>query len=482
MTKASQAELLVEPLAKLSPEPSVNNSIASTTDLDSSILQQGSAELDKMNAMLRSQVQQLVETPTTACLTEEGNKQKDEESASVSQLAARATAELLKGKDFDRQHADDKLNQLFERFMRIYHAAPIAKSLRRRRFIHATGLIISPDHCTTTIKDTLRLRAFIRGIDQALRERSCTVNKKIRIVYPACGPFAPLLVPLLCFYNEHKVYSADELGVTFIDIQEGATRALGAVLEEAGVLSYVENICCCNAIDFDSENHFDVLVLEAMQHGFSREGHLSIAKHFSRFIKNDGVMIPQSIEVDAALAIGQREFVEQWKWEGERVASPPERDIPLKFQGLSAQQLKSQQFKKERTPLGRILTLNLDFLKHMEPQALNDSTQLIQCETVTLPDIPSDGNEYILILLSRLNTYGENWLDEYESGITHALPDLSVCLNFIPRARKDSDVLVRSGDRLQFFYCINGLPGFLPIAQPKVSQGELITNGVVDDE
>lgn len=333
------------------------------------------------------------------------------------------------------------LNSLYEQKAQFYQSLNIPKPLRTRQYICGSGLILSPDHCVTTIRDSLRVGLFLKGVDAALKQLAEeNFGEPLHIVYPACGPFAPLLLPLLTYYKNQGIYSPDEINVTFIDIQEGAAIALDALVKQLGLQEYVRKICCMEACEYQVANDVHMVILEAMQHGFSREGHLRLAKHFADLLHPNGIFLPQNIAVTASLSSAQREYVDQWKTDDMSVHG---------------------KIRNERIELGKVLEVNLEFLRAMQEQVIDEHTRIVECSTLSIPYLEPAEGEKTLLFHTRVNVFGEDWLGEYESGITHPLPDSQVCVNFIPHDLRPGDLLVGSGDSLTFYYCMNGLPGFL---------------------
>lgn len=333
------------------------------------------------------------------------------------------------------------LTTLFDQQFKVYENADIPKPLRTRQYICGSGLIMSPDHCVTTVRDSMRVGLFLRGVDKAITQ---LLNEKfshpLHVVYPACGPFAPLLLPLLAYYKNQGIYSAEDINITFVDIQEGAVLALESLVNKLGLGGYIRDIKCMDACKYETQEPVHLIVLEAMQHGFSREGHLRLAKHYAQLLHEKGIFLPKNISVTASLNIAQREYVDQWKNEN-----------------VSLQ----KEIKNERVELGEVLNVDLAFLKGMKEQVVDEDTRLVECATLKIPQVDQGKGEQTLLFHTRVNVYGEDWLEEYESGITHPLPDSQVCVNFIPKDPRPGDLLVESGDYLTFYYCLNGLPGFL---------------------
>ncbi|OZG70834.1 hypothetical protein BTA51_23635 [Hahella sp. CCB-MM4] len=380
------------------------------------------------------------------------------------QAAVLVVQEIMEN-DIDRQQLDERLADLFERQASLYYKLPISNEHRKKQYISRHGLVMSPDQCITTQLDSLRVRAYIRGIHAALTNLASRVTGPIHIVYPACGPFAPLLLPLLAYYHNEHLYTPDELRVTLIDMQPGAILALRALLAEQNLEDYIHAVVCQDAVDYQPDMPVHLVVLEAMQHGFSREGHLVIARHFARIMEPDGEFIPHKVTVRAVLNVGQREYVDQWK------------DVA----GCSEGEM-NQQIKDERTDLGEILEVTPASLRKMEMELLDEFTSLVKCGCVQVPELSRDHDKQLLLICSEVQTYELERVGEYDSGITHPLPDEQVCINFQPHSHRPGDLLVKSGDRLRFYYCINGLPGFMATIESHVDKSREVDSQKVDSQ
>ncbi|NQZ11749.1 MAG: hypothetical protein HRT35_31750, partial [Algicola sp.] len=347
-----------------------------------------------------------------------------------------------------------KLSLLFDQLHQVYLQADIDPALRKRQFISAHGLVIPPDYCITSQKDTLRVHAFIRGAHQAIGELKNRYDECLHIVYPACGPFAPLLLPLIGYYKDSGLYDENDIRITLIDMQPGAVASLEAVVHEMGIAGYIEQILCGDGCDYQKSMPIHMVVLEAMQHGLSREGHLPLARHFAAMIEPDGVFLPQQVSLRAVLSVGQKEFVEQWR-DKERQDKRGQED-----RGLCEADMR-QDINDQRIDLGEILRLTPESLRTLKERELDEYTRLIECGTVTLPQASQIPQNPLLLICTQIKTYNDEYINEYDSGITHPLPDMQVCVNFVPHDAKPGDLLVNSGDKLKFFYRLNGLPGFL---------------------
>ncbi|AMO57236.1 hypothetical protein GZ77_16460 [Endozoicomonas montiporae] len=361
------------------------------------------------------------------------------------------TVEHILHAPFDKACLDQKLETLFECQQTVYHHANIPAELRKRQFIGRHGLVMSPDYCITTVKDSLRVRAFLRAIDHGIANLRKRVSGSLNIVYPACGPFAPLLIPLIGYYKQKELYSEQDVQITLIDSQPGAIASLHALIDALQIRSFIRDIQLLDGCEYQTTEPVHMVVLEAMQHGFSREGHLALARHFANMIEPDGCFIPNEIRLTAVISEGQQEYIEQWRGKSGKVFEA----------NMSPESL------KHRVVLGDILNLTPDSLRQLKEQKIDQFTSLIECGTVPLPDLPDTIKQPLLLICTRVITGeyegSQEVIGEYDSGITHPLPDMQMCINFIPKESKPGDLLVNSGDRLKFYYRLNGLPGFMPV-------------------
>ncbi len=394
-----------------------------------------------LNELLR---EQLTPAPQQAkSISAKAEKQPEVENDLLA-CASHAVTGCLGEQAFERAELHQRLSGLFHLQKSIYDQCDIAPSLRNRQFITHSGLVLSPEHCVTTVLDVLRVRSFWRGIDEAIAQKVAGQQRPVHIVYPACGPFAPLLLPLIGYYKAKGLYCAKQLQITLIDIQIGAVQSLEAIINQMGIKDYIQQICTMDALAYDpGEREVDIVVLEAMQHGLSREGQIIIARHFATLLQQDGFFIPEQIEVSAVLNRAQREFVDQW------------RDADTLSEGHMSDDIKS-----ERIELGTILTVDKESLLNTPERVLDENTRLLECGLVDIPPL-LDNDEQTLLLCTRIRVFGDEVIGEYDSGVTHPLPDQQVCINFTPKEARAGDLLVNSGDGLRFYYRMNGLPGFL---------------------
>lgn len=374
-----------------------------------------------------------------ACMSEAAET---EHQSALKAALTELTETLLKHPDTSHEQLVQKFATANDQLITSYKNAELTETETHSAYINATGLVMAVKDAIHTVNDIYRMKAFIRGIDQALA--TCTTRRPIHLLYPACGPFAPLLLPLISYYQQQDV-GPQQLKITLIDLQPGAVKVLNQLVDDLDIRSYIQDIRCQDVMEYQPEQPIDVLVMEALQHGFTREGHLAFVRHLSKFLSPSAIMIPEKISVTASLNVGQREYVEQWA-EQDRTHSS----------------LMDPTIQQERTPLGEIFSLTLDSLRNLNVLPLGDSAELIECNQVRIPTGVSDISKKSLLLSVTATTFGQEEVQEYDSGITHPLYDLSLCIDFVPKVPEPDDLLAKSGDKLKFYYKLTGAPGFLP--------------------
>lgn len=354
---------------------------------------------------------------------------------------------------------DNHLQRIFELQEEIFHKVDMDENLKTRSFVSKGGNVISPEHCTNTIKDTIRVRAYIRSVHFALEKllNRYSNDETINIIYPACGPFAPLLLPLVTKYKKEKRYEG-KIKITLIDIQRGATLALQSLISRLDITEYVEDIYEMDALDYmpNEGKKIHMVVLEAMNHGFTKEGHLLLTKHFSKFLDKDGIFLPQKVTVKAFLNKPQTEYVDQWNGEDDLKS----REINRKAEIL-----------EQRTEVGDVLTLTQDNIKNFEELPSSDpDVKLIECATLKIPTPKGEFSKQYLLFSTYVDVYNDEKVGEYDSGISHPYPMTNFCLNFKPTDIQDDDILVKSGDVVTFYYRLDGLPSFIPFKKKEFNR------------
>ncbi|MEO1023173.1 MAG: hypothetical protein AAFW89_11580 [Bacteroidota bacterium] len=160
----------------------------------------------------------------------------------------------------------------------------------------ANGRIVTPVHAAHCVKDLMRTTRFMRGVYHAI-EQYLNNKDRVRILYAGCGPYGTLLTPFTA------LYSPEEIGFTFLEIEETSVRAVNKLYEDWGLKSYLDELKLADATDPDItfSAPFDIIISETMQAGLRTECQVPITRNLVRFLSKGGTFIPQQISLDVYL-------------------------------------------------------------------------------------------------------------------------------------------------------------------------------------
>ncbi|PTA48523.1 phytanoyl-CoA dioxygenase [Shewanella morhuae] len=160
------------------------------------------------------------------------------------------------------------------------------------------GKAVSLTTAAQCAEDPERGRVFIQGIYQAIQDKlALNPQRPIQILYAGTGPFAWLLLPLL------PLFSASQIQVTLLDIHPASLDKVTKLIEHFDLADRVATYVCADATVWQPEAavKFDIIVSETMKHLLQQEPQLQIFSHLQSYLADDGVLIPQNIELDAWL-------------------------------------------------------------------------------------------------------------------------------------------------------------------------------------
>ncbi|MDO6525570.1 hypothetical protein Q4519_07725 [Motilimonas sp. 1_MG-2023] len=393
----------------------------------------------EVDALLKHSVRTQLESLLTQKLTVEQRVQQ------LQQSFIDATTLVLSDTETQHQVLVKAFEAMYDQAVQSMALAGLSQAQLTRQYVSASGLIMSPHNCKHTIKDVYRIKGYARGIDQAIQSKLKHVSS-ITVLYPACGPFAPLLLPLLSYYKDSQKFTGQQIQVILADVHPGAILALTQLVKDLQLDEYILCIEEVDATEYKPKESIDLLVLEAMQHGFTKEGQLSIAKHLVQFLKIDGWMIPQNISIRGMMVIGETEFNQQWK--------------EVEYSHSLNTDADAQQ---DRIELGELMSINKSTLLNMQELELQDGVKVIPASQVTLPVGVDDMDKRILAVYAHIDTFAQEGVGQYDSGITHPRPDMTFYIDTKPRDVEHIHFVANSGDTVQFYYQLTGLPGFVPV-------------------
>ncbi|MBW3532536.1 phytanoyl-CoA dioxygenase family protein [Shewanella sp. NKUCC06_TVS] len=160
------------------------------------------------------------------------------------------------------------------------------------------GKAVSLTTAAQCAEDPERGRVFIQGIYQAIQDRlKAHPGQIVNILYAGTGPFAWLLLPLL------PLFSASQIQVTLLDIHQASLDKVTKLIEHFDLADRVVESVCADATFWQPNTvvKFDVILSETMKHLLQQEPQVQIFTHLQAYLADDGVLIPQNIELDAWL-------------------------------------------------------------------------------------------------------------------------------------------------------------------------------------
>lgn len=175
-----------------------------------------------------------------------------------------------------------------------------ATSLDLNRAEHKTdirlesGMAIGLNWAASCLDDSVRTHKFIRGTKLAIDRKLAESDNAVHLLYAGTGPFATLILPLLSCFSE------GELQVTLLDINPESVGNVSNLVKYFGFENQVKEIRCADATKtiFENASRFDILLSETMQHALQSELQVVIAGNLFAQMKEDAIMIPQSIDLE----------------------------------------------------------------------------------------------------------------------------------------------------------------------------------------
>ncbi|KAA3638518.1 MAG: hypothetical protein DWQ02_05070 [Bacteroidetes bacterium] len=168
-----------------------------------------------------------------------------------------------------------------------------------RENIHSeTGKAIGTTWAAMCLDDLMRTKKFVKGVflavDDLVRKQ---VKKPVQLLYAGCGPFAPLVLLLT------SKFSPEQVKFSLLEINENSYQLVQKVFQQLDLEKYLEGIRLCDAttVQLSNASTFDLVISETMQHALVREQQVPITYNLLSQLREDVVLIPESIRLDIGL-------------------------------------------------------------------------------------------------------------------------------------------------------------------------------------
>lgn len=143
-----------------------------------------------------------------------------------------------------------------------------------------------------------RTARFLQGVEAAVREAQQRFpGERIRLMEAGCGPFGLLALPL------SVRFAPAELGFVLLDYHSRSLQAVRRLIQLLGLEDYLIDTVQADASRWRCPEGMrpHVLVSETMKATLRTEPQVAIAANLAPQIFPGGIMVPESIRVDACL-------------------------------------------------------------------------------------------------------------------------------------------------------------------------------------
>lgn len=286
------------------------------------------------------------------------------------------------------------------------------------------GYAVSPYLAARCLVEVFRTQQFLRGVYAAMQAaRQRFPGQRLHILYPGCGPYATLILPLT------TRFSPADFQVTLIDVHAPAVAAVRQLVQALDIADYVHDVIQADAMTYEppAGQQFHLLVLEVMQGALAREPQVALTLRFLPHLVAGGVLVPGRITVDACLTSRKREDF------GTLVRRDSD-GFPVDHGDLA----------RTRVYLGQLLALDAASgpIYRSKPPGPVDA---LPAMTIRVPPRPPEIDQFML--LTQVEVYPSFTIVDYESEVSHPviLPDLN---------------RIVTGSEVTFVYTLGPKPGF----------------------
>ncbi|MFK7749037.1 MAG: hypothetical protein AB8B65_11635 [Kordia sp.] len=289
--------------------------------------------------------------------------------------------EEIESNEINYQALRDKLQE-FMHFLTQLTKLELNESKKEANIQFKNGIALNTKDAALCVVDIIRTRQFIRGVLKAVNDIKKQKSSVIRIMYAGTGPFAMLILPLL------TKYSSDELQLTLLEVNKDTGAHLKRLIEKLEIGAYIEKIVFEDASKYkiDEKDEIDILISETMQFGLVKEQQVPIMLNLVTQLKEDIIMIPQTIKLDLALLNANTELIFNNKEE-------------LRYKTLKT-----------------VLEFDNQFIRKHSNE-IKQSNRIELCKQLQFKEI---GNEEYdrLVMLTAIQVYGDEWIHVDLSSLT----------------------------------------------------------------
>jgi len=168
----------------------------------------------------------------------------------------------------------------------------------RRDVQMPSGKALGPVWAAFCLKDAIRTRIFLRSILNALYEvRRRFPDEPIHVLYAGCGPFATLMLPLVPLLKENSAV------FTLLDVWPENVRSVKTLIDAFQAGAFVREIAVADAVQYriDPDRPVHVLVMELLQAGLTNEPQVAALANLAPQLRPGAIVVPERVSVHAGL-------------------------------------------------------------------------------------------------------------------------------------------------------------------------------------
>jgi CheY-like chemotaxis protein len=164
------------------------------------------------------------------------------------------------------------------------------------------GQAISPEAAAVCIRDMMRTRVFMRGLQEAIATKlQSNPQKAVTVLYAGTGPFATLLIPLV------TLFSTTQLKMLLLDINPVSIAYLNRIIRYFNLEPYILQVVETDAVTYRIPAQWqpDIILSETMMPSLKTEPQVSIVANLVGQCPQPQ-LIPEMIGISAVLYNSKR--------------------------------------------------------------------------------------------------------------------------------------------------------------------------------
>ena len=162
-----------------------------------------------------------------------------------------------------------------------------------------TGRAISPAAAARCLWDFKRTCEFMRAVRAAIEELKTRIApEKIEILYAGCGPFAPLIVPVI------ERFSPAGINLTLLDYHAASLASVGRIFERLDLGEFDPVLIEADAAHYRHPRPLHLVVCETMQTGLTDETQVANCLNLAPQLAESGIFLPGKVSVELCLRTG----------------------------------------------------------------------------------------------------------------------------------------------------------------------------------